>query len=390
MQPESLYQSGGLHYKNQNYREAFRCFELAAQLGHSDSQCMAGIMLDNGQGVNRDFQRAIEWFDRAARQNNPKAEFCLGVMHRDGHGFPQNYREAARLIGAAAAKGNAEAQFNLGVMYLHGHGVVQSLDMAEMWWNRASVHGHPDARTNLTALKELHLRQPNRFTWGGISYSCAEELEGYFTLHDSAPARRPNNREVLVIQEPHYQVLCQWNLFCGLELLMEPIFSRRSATGPVIFLAEGVPAFEEVSLQALWRSARAPSDSTIFAVLRSFLLPGYIAYEWRHQLGIRVYGMEDPNLYGLSARLWEGHRMVEWNSTVAARNKQIAEVIGHYAKSGSWVVAFVGGMHMTAIRDEEFAASVDRLAHQFPQYAVTAKDIRNLGLKDYLEAEGIG
>ena len=41
---ESLFESGGQHYRTQNYKEAFRCFELAAELGHIDSQYMAGIM----------------------------------------------------------------------------------------------------------------------------------------------------------------------------------------------------------------------------------------------------------------------------------------------------------------------------------------------------------
>lgn len=387
---ESLFESGGQHYRTENYKEAFRCFELAAELGHIDSQYMAGIMLDNGQGVARDYSRALKWFDRAARQGSAIAEFCLGVMYRDGHGVAQNYREAARLIGVAAAKGNAEAQFNLGVMYLHGHGVEQSLDLAETWWCRASVQGHGGAETNLKTLSGLTSRQPNCFTWHGEALSCSEDLEGYFSIQGASAVSSKSRKEVLIIQEPHFHVRCQWNLFCGLELLLERLRSHSQRGAESIFLAEGIPAYEEVVLKPLIDRSPSPSDSTIYAVLRSFLLPGYVAYEWRHRAGIRIFGMENAPLYELSARLWEEERTGAWHSTVPARNKQISEVIGHYLQSADHVIAFIGGMHMRAIPDDEFAASVDQLRTSFSQPAHVVHNIGNRGLGDYLIDARIG
>ena len=64
-----------------------------------------------------------------------------------------------------------------------------------------------------------------------------------------------------------------------------------------IFLAEGYPKDESISVQPLIDIDPYPTDNVIRQALKTFLVPGYIAYEWKYQRGIPIVGVEDPWLY---------------------------------------------------------------------------------------------
>ena len=68
-----IYALHGLGFKylfgigvDENYKEAFRLFKLAADRGFDDSQYQIGLMFENGVDVEKDTEEAIKWYAKAA------------------------------------------------------------------------------------------------------------------------------------------------------------------------------------------------------------------------------------------------------------------------------------------------------------------------------------
>ena len=79
---------------SQDYREAVKWYEKAAEQGDASAQCNLGTVYNLGQGVSQDYKKAVKWFRKAAEQENAMAQAKLGVMFEDGRGVPQNYIRA--------------------------------------------------------------------------------------------------------------------------------------------------------------------------------------------------------------------------------------------------------------------------------------------------------
>ena len=76
-----------------------------------------GLNFYHGQGVPEDDGAAVKCFQKAADQGHSKAQIHLGTMYAFGQGVPGDAKEAVKWFRKAADQGNAEAQFNLGEMY---------------------------------------------------------------------------------------------------------------------------------------------------------------------------------------------------------------------------------------------------------------------------------
>jgi hypothetical protein len=55
-------------------KQAFICYEKAANYGHTDAQCRLGFMYTHGRGVAKDDTQAFKWFERAANQGHIEAQ----------------------------------------------------------------------------------------------------------------------------------------------------------------------------------------------------------------------------------------------------------------------------------------------------------------------------
>ena len=64
----------------QNYKEAAKWSQLAAEQGDVDAQYNLGLMYANGQGVSQDHKEAIKWHKLAAEQGNALAQGELDVL----------------------------------------------------------------------------------------------------------------------------------------------------------------------------------------------------------------------------------------------------------------------------------------------------------------------
>ncbi len=134
------------------YEEAAKWYELAARQGLADAQNNLGVMLKDGQGVERDEAKAVEWFRRAAQQGNVLAQSNLGWMFHGGRGVEQNYDSAHYWYRKAAVQGHAAAQNNLGLLFRDGLGLPQDSDSARYWFSKAAEQGLRQALHNLEAI----------------------------------------------------------------------------------------------------------------------------------------------------------------------------------------------------------------------------------------------
>jgi hypothetical protein len=141
----------------QDYAEALKWFQLAAEQGWGRSQGNLGYMYINGQGVPQDYAEALKWFQLAAEQGLAQAQGNLGLMYHDGNGVPQNFAEAAKWFRMAADQGLAPAQYRLGLLYDQGQGVPQDNAEAAKWYGMAADQDFAEAQLNLRLLYDQGL-----------------------------------------------------------------------------------------------------------------------------------------------------------------------------------------------------------------------------------------
>ena len=129
----------------QNYEKAFLWSKKAAENGAADAYVGLGIMYCKGQGVAQNYGEAIQWFQKAVDNGDAVAYGWLVGMYYNGQGVSQNYGEAFKWTKKAAEKGIADAYARLGVMYCKGQGVVQNYNEAFKWFQKAADNGIADA-----------------------------------------------------------------------------------------------------------------------------------------------------------------------------------------------------------------------------------------------------
>ena len=136
---------GKMYYEGtgvaQNYNEAFKCFQKAADNGVTGAYTWLGVMYYDGQGVAQNYEKAFLWTKKAAENGAANAYVGLGVMYCNGQGVVQNYNEAFKWFQKAADNGIAYACAYLGKMYYEGTGVAQNYNEALKWYQKAADNG---------------------------------------------------------------------------------------------------------------------------------------------------------------------------------------------------------------------------------------------------------
>jgi len=239
-------------------------------------------------------------------------------------------------------------------------------------------------------------------------------------------------KSVVVIGEPHNDANGQFDLFKGLESFFQDNPSLISKT---IFLSEGHPANEPISVQSLIKEDPAPSEKMIKQVLGSYLITGYMAFEWKYQHHIQIVGTEDAGLYELGRQLasvylenpdaifqkrtYENGTVVEiplrdaFGFSISARNKRIAETVIEKMKEYENPILFVGEGHLQQNRNklivQNFELVKSRMIdaqHHGPfgmmefepgimgsgaaLYRAVKEDCENFGISEYFKRESIG
>ena len=133
----------------QNYEKAFLWTKKAAENGAADAYVGLGVMYCKGQGVAQNYGEAFQWFQKAVDNGDPVAYGWLVSMYYNGQGVSQNYGEAFKWTKKAAEKGIAAAYAGLGGMYYKGQGVAQNYNEAFKWYQKAADNGDADAYVGL-------------------------------------------------------------------------------------------------------------------------------------------------------------------------------------------------------------------------------------------------
>ena len=128
----------------QNFTEALKWFQIAAEQGIAESQFSLGLAYYKGDGVNQDFKEAVKWFQMAAAQDHAMAQHCLSIMYGEGTGVSCNPEMAWRLTFAAAQQGLAAAQANLGKNFAKGHEKIPQDDQEAYCWYSLAFKDNPD------------------------------------------------------------------------------------------------------------------------------------------------------------------------------------------------------------------------------------------------------
>lgn len=122
--------------------------------GDSNAQNNLGVYYLNGYGFKQNYQEAKKWFQLAADQGNSNAQVNLGLLYKNGEGVQQSYQEAKKWFQFAADQGNSDAQILLGFLYANGNGVQQSDQEAKKWLGIACDNGERFACIHYNELKQ--------------------------------------------------------------------------------------------------------------------------------------------------------------------------------------------------------------------------------------------
>ena len=219
----------------------------------------------------------------------------------------------------------------------------------------------------------------------------------------------PAERNVLIIAEPHFDVRRHVALLKGLEVLLAENPGVTQG-GQSVFLAEGYPAGQRLPLAPLIAAEPRPDERLLKSILSTYLIPAYVAYEWKHQHGIPIVGSEDAAIYRICARFhldnWTKARQsqAEYRNPfetidavaqhgVAARNHSIAKTVLAELARHKYTILFVGDGHVGPYGKP--LAYSDQYWESF-RGVLDAADLQRLkqadrrGIADFLKDAGVG
>ena len=130
------------------------CLLQFAERGDSQAQNLLGTCYESGQGTEQDYNEAFKWYQQAANQGIASSQcalgrFYLGLITGDGKGLKIDKTEGVKWLRKAAEQEYVYAESLLGFCYLHGNGVEKSESMAEKWIHKAAEHGYFVAQYSL-------------------------------------------------------------------------------------------------------------------------------------------------------------------------------------------------------------------------------------------------
>jgi len=147
---ESWCKKGESYHAEYNFVEAEKWFRMAAEKGHTWSQCRLGefykmgfnSFFDEVTGEARDNVEAEKWLRKAADRGLAEAQHLLARCYLDGIGVPQDDQEGLRWLNKSVEQGSAEAQYFLAHLYMSGRGVSQDYHEAIRWLSKAAEQNH--------------------------------------------------------------------------------------------------------------------------------------------------------------------------------------------------------------------------------------------------------
>jgi uncharacterized protein len=165
---------GGWHY----FDDRARCLKWAAGRGDVSAQAQLGDWYADRQ----DYSEAVRWWQRAAQAGNTFAQIGLADSYFEGRGVEQDHGAAAYWYKRAAEQGVPIAWLRPAFMYEHGLGIEQEDFIALRWYRRAAEYGFLGAMLNLgdryaegRTVPQDHVQAHKWFNLAGSGAAASEE-----------------------------------------------------------------------------------------------------------------------------------------------------------------------------------------------------------------------
>jgi hypothetical protein len=223
-----------------------------------------------------------------------------------------------------------------------------------------------------------------RFPSGKIDLST--DTQEYLSV---IQARRTGaDRFVVLVCEPHGNSEAQRMMYWGLRYLFS---ENPQLVTNAVFLCEGAPAGVPITIEPLRRIDPAPDDDLLKSVLDSFLLPGYLGFQWASKVEIPTFGAEDDALYQIAVRFAaNGGSWSAGNLSLVSRNPSMAETAYQRANAGKIPFLFLGLGHIDKIPQDLLERSRVGLSFRWQRFQVGPREQRllwaatNAGVADLL------
>jgi TPR repeat protein len=215
-----------------------------AEAGDPTAQTELGVAFFLGLGVDQDYFEARRWFEEAAEQGCAVAKSWLGEMLWNGWGGKENkpraellWRKSFEEVEDRALEGGVLAQHRLGRCYFHGRGVAQNFVEAHRWDKKAAKRGYSPAQFDLAGYyAELGGAHPWNVEKGAQATAEWWYLKAALQDHKRAIERLEDIDELMVYgavaeqKREIAEIKLRWEARCAdLEALMEQDFAELEA-----------------------------------------------------------------------------------------------------------------------------------------------------------------
>lgn len=129
---EEAYNFGKTYLSKEKWSpsEAFKYFEHAAKLNHTEAQRYVGILYQIGEGTSKSHEKALDYYKLAADKNDDEAQFLLARMYQLGLGTEPSHELAEKYYNFIKDKGAVNQDYkktkhfksainNLIILYLY-------------------------------------------------------------------------------------------------------------------------------------------------------------------------------------------------------------------------------------------------------------------------------
>lgn len=124
-----------------------------AKLGDVDAQRTIGTLYFEGIGLSQNFVEANKWWQIAANQGDADSQYNLGMSYNLAMGFRKDDIKAAMWWTKAAEQGESRSQYMLGNCYKHGRGVPKNDIIAYKWNLLAAAQGSSGAKQEMIVIE---------------------------------------------------------------------------------------------------------------------------------------------------------------------------------------------------------------------------------------------
>ena len=130
--------------KYHNSDKITKYLKILSDNNNKRAMLLLGIMYYTGLGVDQNYKEAAKWYEKAADEMEPYGLCSLGYCYSYGRDMPVNYERAYECFSLSAYLGNANAMYKLGDMFFYGNHVDEDKCVAFYWYEESLKYGRRD------------------------------------------------------------------------------------------------------------------------------------------------------------------------------------------------------------------------------------------------------